>query len=245
MIIVRAPLRISIAGGGTDLPFFSNIYGCHLLSAAIDKYNYIIIEKREFYNEIFVRYMNNEIVKNVNDIKHTRVKAALEYLNIDEPIEITSLADVPSGTGLGSSGTYLVALLKALHIYKRDDATIKQLAEEAAHLEIEILGEPVGKHDQYLAAYGGLIRLIIDMKGKVDVKPLEISKSTLFCLNVGINVRSVLLIPALYSPSCVAAIERSLNGSTKNPCLNLSIALLDSAGITKSFVCFSNKFNEL
>lgn len=179
MIVVKAPLRLPLGGGGTDLPFYSNLYGGSLVSVALNKYNYIIVQKRTFETESLIRYSKTEIVKSPSEIKHTRIKAALEYLNITEPIEITAISDVPSGTGLGSSGAFLVALLKALHYYKRQEISMKKLAEEAADIEMNILNEPVGKHDQYLASYGGIINLEINKKGEVMVSPLNISYSTL------------------------------------------------------------------
>jgi len=179
MIVTRAPLRISLGGGGTDLPFYSSKFGGSLVSVAINKYNYIIVEKRDFYEELFIRYSQTEIVKDVSKIKHTRIRAALELLNINEPMEITALADVPAGTGLGSSSTFLVALLKALHTYKKEEVSTKKLAEEAAYIEMEVLKEPIGKHDQYLASHGGIINLEIDKNGNVKVSPINISQSSL------------------------------------------------------------------
>jgi len=117
MIITRAPLRLSIGGGGTDLPFYSSKFGAFLVTAAINKYVYIIVKKRDFYDEFLIRYSKTEKVKTLKEIEHTRVKAALEYLDIREPIEITSISDTPAGTGLGGSSSYLIALLKALHAY--------------------------------------------------------------------------------------------------------------------------------
>ncbi len=179
MIVTRAPLRLSIAGGGTDLPFYSSKFGGSLVTAAINKYIYIVLEKRDFYDEFLVRYSKMEYAKKLDDIQHTRAKAALKYLDIDEPLEITSIADVPSGTGLGSSGAYLVALLKALHAYKRENVSAKKLAEEAADIEINILKEPVGKQDQYASSFGGLISLEIEKNGNVIASPLNISYSAL------------------------------------------------------------------
>ena len=179
MIIVRAPLRISLGGGGTDLPFYSSKFGGSLISAAIDKYVYIIIERRKFYDEFCIRYSKTEIVKDIKDIKHTRIREALKYLDIKEPLEITSLADVPAGTGLGSSGSFLVALLKALHTYKKEDISVKRLAEEASYIEMNILKEPIGKQDQYLAAFGDVINLEIEKNGKVLVSTIDASYSTL------------------------------------------------------------------
>jgi D-glycero-alpha-D-manno-heptose-7-phosphate kinase len=177
MIIARAPFRITLGGGGTDLPFYCSKFGGSLLAAAINKYVYIIVEKRDFYDESFIRYSKTEIVKKHSDIQHTRIKAALEYLDITDPIEITAISDVPAKMGLGGSSTFLVALLKALHIYKREDISAKKLAEEAAHIEKEILGEPIGKQDQYLASFGGIKHLEIDKKEQVLVSPLNLSYS--------------------------------------------------------------------
>jgi D-glycero-alpha-D-manno-heptose-7-phosphate kinase len=179
MIVTRAPLRLPLGGGGSDLPFYSSKFGGSLVSAAINKYNYIIIEKRKgFYDDFFIRYSKTEFAKKISDIEHTRIRAALEFLNIDEPLEITAISDVPAGTGLGSSSTFLVALLKALHTHKKEDISAKKLAEEAAHIEMNFLKEPIGKQDQYLAAYGGLLSLEIDKKGGVIASPLNVSIST-------------------------------------------------------------------
>jgi len=179
MIIVRAPLRISLGGGGTDLPVYSSKFGGALISTAIDKYIYIILERRNFYNKFLIRYSETELVKKVDDIKHTRIKAALKYLNIKDPLEITSLADVPAGTGMGSSSAFLVALLKALHAYKKEDISNKRLAEEAADIEMNILKEPIGKQDQYMAAFGDILNLEIEKNGKVIVNTIDASYTTL------------------------------------------------------------------
>ncbi|MEI7719472.1 MAG: galactokinase [archaeon] len=178
MIVVRAPLRIPLGGGGTDLPFYSSKFGGSLVSVAMNKYNYIIIEKRDFYDDFFIRYSKTENVKTVEEIEHSRIKAALQLLNIKEPLEITAISDVPAGTGLGSSGTFLVALLKALHVFKKEDVSNKQLAEEAAHIEMEVLNEPIGKQDQYLASFGGILNLEIKKDGSVMFTPLNVSFST-------------------------------------------------------------------
>jgi len=178
MIVVRAPLRLPLGGGGTDLPFYSSNFGGNLVSVAINKYNYIIVEKREFYEDFFIRYSKTEVVKKVSEIEHTRIRAALEFLNINDPLEITAISDVPAGTGLGSSSAFLVALLKALHIYKKEEVSVKKLAEEAANIEMNLLDEPIGKQDQYLSAYGGLLNLEIEKNGNVIVSSLSISLST-------------------------------------------------------------------
>jgi len=179
MIITRAPLRLSIGGGGTDLPFYSQKFGGSMISVALDKYIYVIVEKREFYDNYLIRYSKTETPKKASDIQHTRIKAALEYLGIDEPIEITSMADAPAGSGLGSSSAFLIALLKALHIYKREEVSAKKLAEETSEIEINILKEPIGKQDQYISAFGGLKNLYFEKNGDVTITPLNISYSTL------------------------------------------------------------------
>jgi len=179
MIIARAPLRLSIGGGGTDLPFYSSKFGASLITAALDKYVYIILEKRNFYEDFLIRYSKTEYAKKVQDIQHTRVRAALEYLEIKDPLEITSISDVPSGTGLGSSSAFLIALLKALHTYKREQVSTKRLAEEACEIEINILKEPIGKQDQYASAFGGVSSLEIDKQGNIAISPMNISYSTL------------------------------------------------------------------
>lgn len=179
MIISRAPLRIPIGGGGTDLPFYSSQFGGSLVTAAINQYIYILIKKRDFYDEFLIRYSKIETPKEVKDIQHTRIKAALELLNITDPIEITSIADIPAKTGLGSSSTFLVALLKALHAYKKEDVSANKLAEEAAHIEMNVLKEPIGKQDQYISAYGGIKQFTINKKGHVIVEPISINEKTL------------------------------------------------------------------
>ncbi len=179
MIITSAPLRISLGGGGTDLPFYSNQFGGSLLSASIDKYIHIVIQPRNFYDNFLIRYSQVETPRFVEDIQHSRIREALKLLKITKPLEITSLADVPAQTGLGSSSTFLVALLKALHVYKRESVSAHELAEECFHIEHDILKEPLGKQDQYMAAYGGLQHLDISQSGKVAVIPLDLAPSTI------------------------------------------------------------------
>jgi len=178
MIVVRAPLRISLGGGGSDLPFYSSKFGGELTSVAINKYNYIIIKKRDFYKDFLIRYSKTERVNHPSEIEQPLIRESLKFLEINDPIEITAISDVPAGTGLGSSSTFLVALLKALHLHKREEISAKKLAEEASYIEMEILGEPIGKQDQYLASLGGLINLKIKKDGTVLASPLNFSFST-------------------------------------------------------------------
>ncbi len=178
MIVTRTPVRIPLGGGGTDLPSYYTQYGGFLMSAAIDKYIYITVNKR-FEKSIRVSYSSTEIADTPEEIKHNIVREALKLLKIDSGIEITSIADVPSKTGLGSSSSFTVGLLNALHTYKREKVSAKDLAEEACFLEIQLLGEPIGKQDQYLAAYGGVQCLDIDRLGHVNVMPLILSDDTI------------------------------------------------------------------
>jgi len=178
MIVTRTPVRIPLGGGGTDLPSYYTQYGGFLISAAIDKYIYITVNKR-FEKSIRVSYSSTEIADSVDDIKHPIVREALRLLKIDSGIEITSIADIPSNTGLGSSSSFTVGLLNALHTYKNEKVNAKDLAEEACYIEIELLKEPIGKQDQYAAAFGGIICLEIDRLGSVKVAPLKLSEDSL------------------------------------------------------------------
>ena len=178
MIVTRTPVRIPLGGGGTDLPSYYTQYGGFLISAAIDKYIYITVNKR-FEKSIRVSYSSTEITDSVNDIKHPIVREALRLLKIDSGIEITSIADVPSNTGLGSSSSFTVGLLNALHTYKNEKVNAKDLAEEACYIEIELLKEPIGKQDQYAAAFGGIICLEIDRLGSIKTTPLKLSEDSL------------------------------------------------------------------
>jgi len=175
VILSRAPTRITLGGGGTDLESYYSKHGGFLIAAGINKYCTILANKR-FYDSIRLSYSEMEITDTVSEIKHRIFRAALELLGIDREIELHSTADVPAGCGLGTSSTFTVALLNALHTYKRDFITHKQLAEEACHIEIDILGEPIGKQDQYMAAFSGLTCLTFDRNGEVLVEPLKVSR---------------------------------------------------------------------
>jgi len=155
MIITRTPFRISFAGGGTDLPDFYRVEAGAVVSTAIDKYMYVIVNQR-FTDTIRVSYYSRtELVDTVDEVKHPIVREALKLTGITAGIEIASIADVHAGAGLGSSGSFTVGLLNALYAYKGVLKSAEDLAREACHIEIDILGEPVGKQDQYIAAYGG------------------------------------------------------------------------------------------
>ncbi|MGI8685950.1 MAG: galactokinase [Acidimicrobiales bacterium] len=178
MIITRTPLRITLGGGGTDLPSYYEPHGGFVISAAIDKYVYIGIN-RTFTDDYFIKYSALERVQRVEDIAHPIVREAMRLHAVGPAIELVSLADIPAGTGLGSSGTFTVGLLRALYAFKREHVTAGALAEEACRIEIELLGQPVGKQDQYIAAFGGLTCLEFGHNGKAHVSPLAISNATL------------------------------------------------------------------
>ena len=178
MILSRAPTRITLGGGGTDLKSYYSKYGGFLIAGAINKYCTLLANRR-FYDSIRLSYSQMEIKDNVTDIEHRIFQAALKLTGIDKGIELHSAADIPANCGLGSSSSFTVALLNALHAYKKEFVSQKQLAEEACRVEIDILGEPIGKQDQYLAAFGGLICLTFDQNGEVLVEPLRISHESL------------------------------------------------------------------
>jgi len=175
VILSRAPTRLTLGGGGTDLKSYYSKYGGFLIAAGINKYCNILANKR-FYDSIRLSYSQTEIVDTVAEIKHRIFRAALDLLGSEQGIELHSTADVPAGCGLGTSSAFTVALLNALHAYKRDFINQKQLAEEACHIEIDILGEPIGKQDQYMAAFGGLTCLTFDKNGDVMAEPLRVSR---------------------------------------------------------------------
>jgi D-glycero-alpha-D-manno-heptose-7-phosphate kinase len=178
MILARAPLRISIGGGGTDLPSYYSRFGGFILSAAINRYVYIYVNRPCADDLIRIKYSRYEQVASVDQIEHDLVRPALKLLNTNGTVEIVSMADVPDGTGLGSSGSYLVALLTSLFELKREKVPTQALAETAVHIEMDLAGHPVGKHDHYLAAFGGITCLDIEPDGKVRVTPLNISITT-------------------------------------------------------------------
>jgi len=182
MIIARSPLRITLGGGGTDLPSYYRDHEGFLVSAAIDKYVYVNV-MRPFTEGIYLKYSQLEQVERIADVKHPIVREALEMLDFKTPqIEITTLADIPAGTGLGSSGSFTTALLKALYTHRKRHLHQEDLAELACHIEIDRLGEPVGKQDQYIAAVGGVTCFTFHKNDAVTAEPLGISMETMFDL---------------------------------------------------------------
>ena len=182
MIITKSPMRISLGGGGTDLASYYREHGGFLISAAIDKYVYITIHK-SFSESGWLKYSSYECVRDVDEIRHPIFREALKQVGVDPlGLEIASLADIPAGTGLGSSGSFTTALLKALHQYHGDIIGMRELAEEACAIEIDRLKEHIGKQDQYIASYGGIVGMTIQKDGYVQVEPLVISNETLYNL---------------------------------------------------------------
>jgi D-glycero-alpha-D-manno-heptose-7-phosphate kinase len=183
MIITRTPFRIPLGGGGTDLPSYYSKHGGFIFSATIDKYMYIAIHRPFVDDLIRVIYSKSECVEKVAELRHDIVRAALETMGIEKGIQIASIADIPAGTGLGSSSAYAVGLLHGLHVLKQEDATRESLAEEACRIEIDILGKPIGKQDQYVTALGGFVVLGIEPDGIVEVRRATISDDVLRTLN--------------------------------------------------------------
>ena len=182
MIITRSPLRVSLAGGGTDLPSYSREHGGFLIAGAIDKYVYINIHSR-FVEGFLLKYSRMEEASSIDEIRHPIIREALRLVGIHtRNLEITSMADIPAGTGLGSSGSFTTALLKALHAYRKNLVHPHELAEQACQIEIDILKEPIGKQDQYVAAYGGITCFEFAKDDSVTATPLVISEETLFNL---------------------------------------------------------------
>jgi D-glycero-alpha-D-manno-heptose-7-phosphate kinase len=182
MIIARSPLRITLGGGGTDLASYYGEHEGFLIAAAIDKYVYVTI-MRPFTEGIYLKYSALEHVQKIEDVHHPIIRESLALMEFKTPqIEITTLADIPAGTGLGSSGSFTTALLKGLYAHRRKNIHPQDLAELACHIEIDRLGEPIGKQDQYIAAYGGLTCFTFQKDGRVLAEPLKISMDTMFDL---------------------------------------------------------------
>ena len=178
MIIARSPLRISLGGGGTDLPSYYEKHGGFLIAGAIDRYVYITLHET-FVSDLIVKYSELERVTDASQLKHPIIREAMALVGASgHSMELTSMADIPAGTGLGSSGSFTTALLKALHAYKKNLVHPNELAEQACEIELVKLKEPIGKQDQYIAAYGGLTCFNFLPDGKVEAWPLKVSDET-------------------------------------------------------------------
>ena len=223
MIITRSPLRVSLGGGGTDLPSYYREFGGFLIAAAIDKYVYIT-QHRTFQQEIIIKYSKLERILSVDQIEYPIVREALKLTGVTDPhLELTSMADIPGGTGLGSSGSFTTALLKALHTYKKNLLSPAELAEQACEIEIGKLGEPIGKQDQYIAAIGGITAFTFHRDGRVEYRPCQISEETLFNLE-----DNLLLFFTGYSRSASAILKDQNDRSKQN-----DQAMLDNLHFTK------------
>jgi D-glycero-alpha-D-manno-heptose-7-phosphate kinase len=175
MIITRTPFRLTLGGGGTDLPSFYHQYGGFVLAVGIDKFMYINVNTPVIDDKIRVRYTKSELVEHVDDVEHTLAREAMKRFGLTKGVEIVSVADIPAGTGLGSSSCYLVGLLNALRALMQKPVSPQELAEEACEIELGILNKPIGKQDQYMAAFGGLTCFSIDQNGTVSVERLPLS----------------------------------------------------------------------
>jgi D-glycero-alpha-D-manno-heptose-7-phosphate kinase len=176
MLVTRTPLRLSIGGGGTDLPSYYERFGGFVISAAISRHVYIAVS-RSFYPGYYLKYSQFELAQTLDEIRHPLFREALRLHGMEPRIDISSIADVPAGTGLGSSGAFLVGLVHALHAYKRQRISPADLAEEAVSIDMGLLAEPVGKQDQYIAAYGGIICQEYHADGTVTITPLQLSET--------------------------------------------------------------------
>lgn len=182
MILTRSPLRISLGGGGTDLASYYETFEGFVLAGAINKYVYVTVNK-PFDQGIFLKYKKIEVVKSVDEVEHPIIRESLKLLESkDSQIEISTIADIPSGTGLGSSGSFTTALIRALYAHKKVSLHADQLAELACDIEIKKLGEPIGKQDQYIASFGGLTSFAFKKDGSVLVQPLSLNSETIFDL---------------------------------------------------------------
>ena len=229
MIITRSPLRISLGGGGTDLPSYYREHGGFLVAAAIDKYVYIT-QHRTFQQDIIVKYSKMERVQSVDQVEHPIVREALKLTGTTDPhLELTSMADIPGGTGLGSSGSFTTALLKALHTYRKNILSPAELAEQACQIELERLGEPIGKQDQYIAAVGGITAFTFHPDGRVEYRPCQISEETLFNLE-----DNLLLFFTGYSRSASAILKDQNDRSKQN-----DREMLENLHFTKELGCLS------
>jgi D-glycero-alpha-D-manno-heptose-7-phosphate kinase len=210
MIITRSPLRISLGGGGTDLPSYYQDHEGFLIAGAINKYVYINLHQT-FVQELIIKYSQLERVSKVHEVEHPIIREALKYVGVEVPyLEITSMADIPAGTGLGSSGSFTTSLLKALHAWKKNLVHPQDLAEQACHIELNLLKEPIGKQDQYIAAYGGLTCFKFLRDGKVEAWPLKVDMETVYNLE-----DNLLLFFTGYSRSASAILKEQDDKSKK------------------------------
>jgi len=244
MIISRSPLRITLGGGGTDLPSYYQVHEGFVLSAAIDKYVYVSV-MRPFINGIILKYSEIEHVETVEEINHKIIREVLLLEKLKTPqLEISTLADIPAGTGLGSSGSFTTALIKAVYSHRKRLISPVELAELACYVEIDKLRKPVGKQDQYIAAHGGITEFTFQADGSVISNPLALSIETLFCLE-----ENLLLFFTGFTRSAGDILQ-----DQKDKTLNSDVKMLENLHFTKKLGIESkkallagdlNKFGEL
>ena len=223
MIITRSPLRVSLGGGGTDLPSYYREHGGFLVAGALDKYVYLTLH-RTFVPDLIVKYSKLERVATAAELEHPIIREAFGLLGMDgRSLEVTSMADIPGGTGLGSSGSFTTALLKLLHTANKHLISPAELAEQACHIELERLGEPIGKQDQYIAAVGGITAFTFHKDGRVEYRPAKITEETLFNLE-----DNLLMFFTGYSRSASAILQDQNDKSKQN-----DSAMLDNLHFTK------------
>src|SRR5438270_13555894 len=241
MIITRSPLRISLGGGGTDLPSYYRDHGGFLIAAAIDKYVYITVHRR-FVDGFLLKYSHLEEVRSVDEIKHPIIREALKLAGIQERnLEIASMADIPAGTGLGSSGSFTTALLKALHALRKNLVHPSELAEQACCIEMQKLREPIGKQDQYISAYGGITAFRFMPDGRVEAAPLKVSEETLFNLE-----DNVLLFFTGYARSASAILKEQDDKSRKaDPAMTDNLHFIKELGKQSQTALESGKLAEV
>jgi D-glycero-alpha-D-manno-heptose-7-phosphate kinase len=186
VIISRTPFRLSLGGGGTDLPSYYRKYGGFFISGAVDRYMYISVSPSFDRDTLRVSYSTTEIVSGADKVAHGAVRESLRLLGVEKGLEIVSVADAPSSAGLGSSASFCVGFLTALHSYLRQEVPRKELAEEACHIAMDLLNEPSGKQDEYAASFGGICSYEIDQSGTVTVRPLKLTTDTLAELEASI-----------------------------------------------------------
>lgn len=211
MIIARSPLRITLGGGGTDLPSYYRDQTGFLIAAAIDRYVYITVHQT-FIDDLIVKYSELERVSNIDDLKHPIIREAFKLVGLEaHALEITSMADIPAGTGLGSSGSFTTSLLKALHAHRKQLIHPRELAEQACEIEINRLHEPIGKQDQYIAAFGGVTCFRFNRDDSVEAWPLKVDTETLYNLE-----DNLLLFFTGYSRSASAILKEQDDKTKKN-----------------------------
>ena len=179
MIVTRTPFRVTLGGGGTDLPSYYEKHGGFIFAMSLDKYMYVMVNPPTVDDKIRLHYTQSETVDEVGELRHELAREALRFHGIDRKMEISSMADLPAGTGVGSSSCYLVGLLNALHHYKRQLVSLHTLADEACHIELDVLKRRIGRQDQYMATFGGLTVLEIARDGVVQVSSVELGASAM------------------------------------------------------------------